>query len=113
MGGYNTLVEAVASGTPTVCVPRVKPRTEQLIRARAFAQMGLVRLVEPHRLTPAKLTREVAQALRSSRTALAARARSELDLDGAQHGAELLLELAMVSRNGARGRRRGHVLRVS
>ena len=38
MGGYNTMAEAVSRGTPTVCVPRTRPRVEQLIRARAFAE---------------------------------------------------------------------------
>ena len=27
MGGYNTIAEALSRGTPTVCVPRVVPRT--------------------------------------------------------------------------------------
>ena len=31
MGGYNTLAEALVRGTPAVCVPRVRPRTEQSI----------------------------------------------------------------------------------
>ena len=107
MGGYNTLAEAVASGTPTVCVPRVSPRSEQLIRARAFADMGLVRLLEPDDLEPAALAYEVERALGSSRKALAARAGSALDLDGAQRGAKLLLELATASGRGAPiGRRR-------
>ena len=39
MGGYNTLVEAAALGVPTICVPRVKPRIEQLLRAEAFAKL--------------------------------------------------------------------------
>src|SRR3954447_10139441 len=46
MGGYNTLGEGLVRGTPTVCVPRVEPRTEQLIRARAFARLGLLQVVE-------------------------------------------------------------------
>ena len=41
MGGYNTLGEALSQGVPTLCVPRVHPRTEQLIRARSFAELGL------------------------------------------------------------------------
>jgi predicted glycosyltransferase len=111
MGGYNTLVEAVASGTPTVCVPRVEPRTEQLIRARAFAGMGLIHLLEPHRLTAPRLTREVEQALRrSSRTVLHDRARSALDLDGARHGADLLLELAHDARRVIPALRDRHLL---
>jgi predicted glycosyltransferase len=104
MGGYNSLVEAVSSGTPTVCVPRTEPRCEQLIRARAFARLGLIRLLEPDLLDPARLTREVEIALRSSRSALAARAEATLDLDGARRGAQCLLELACEPRREIRSR---------
>jgi predicted glycosyltransferase len=40
MGGYNTLGEALSMPTPIVCIPRIKPREEQLMRARAFARLG-------------------------------------------------------------------------
>ncbi len=46
MGGYNTLTEAVASGTPTIVVPRRHPRAEQAIRADLFAGQGLVGVVD-------------------------------------------------------------------
>jgi predicted glycosyltransferase len=113
MGGYNSLVEAVSTGTPTVCVPRVEPRTEQLIRARAFARMGLIRLLDPHHLNPARLTREVEETLQSSRSALAARAKATLDLDGARRGADCLLELAGESRNRTRTRPRPLLVHAS
>ena len=45
-GGYNSLCELVNLGVPTVVVPRVWPRREQLLRARVFASHGLVRLAE-------------------------------------------------------------------
>jgi predicted glycosyltransferase len=47
MGGYNTLCEAVASGVPTLVVPRTWPRREQAIRAALFAERGLIRVVNP------------------------------------------------------------------
>ncbi len=47
MGGYNALSEAVVSGRPTVVVPRHRPRLEQAIRARLFAERGLVGVAEP------------------------------------------------------------------
>src|SRR5207245_5831655 len=83
MGGYNTLVEAVSSGTPTVCVPRVRPSAEQLVRARAFAQRGLLRLLEPAALDAASLAAEVGAALDTPRTMLIDRARTVLRTDGA------------------------------
>ncbi|HEX9598425.1 MAG TPA: glycosyltransferase [Gaiellaceae bacterium] len=94
MGGYNTLTEAAASGVPTVCVPRVVPRTEQLIRARAFARIGLLRLVEPERLDARTLRSEVACTLASSRVRVGRRALAALGLDGAARAAGELLELA-------------------
>jgi predicted glycosyltransferase len=94
MGGYNTLAEALARGTPTVCVPRVAPRREQLIRARAFSSRGLLRIVELDALSPERLRAEVAAALASPPGDVASRVREALDLGGARRAAAHLLELA-------------------
>jgi predicted glycosyltransferase len=99
MGGYNTLSEAISRGTPTLCVPRVYPRREQLIRARSFARLGLLTVVEPELLDPEGLRREVAALIGASRSQIAQRARSRLGFGGARRAAAELLELA-----GARGR---------
>ena len=40
MGGYNTLAEAAASGVPTVCVPRVEPSRDQLVRDRKSTRLN-------------------------------------------------------------------------
>ncbi len=90
MGGYNTLAEAVASGVPTVCVPRVEPRRDQLIRAQAFARRGFLRLLEPDRLTPEALRAEVESAL----VTRAFRPRATLDLGGGRRAAHHLIEVA-------------------
>ncbi len=97
MGGYNTLCEATSRGTPTLCVPRVEPRREQLIRARAFARLGLLRVVEPTRLTPDLLRREVAALLGASRRELSERARGTLGFAGAAAAAAELLDLAQTA----------------
>lgn len=94
MGGYNTLAEAVSRGTRTVCVPRVVPRTEQLIRAKAFARLGLLRYVRPDELTPDRLRAEVDGVLGRSREELAEIARTRLGFDGAARAAEHLHELS-------------------
>jgi predicted glycosyltransferase len=94
MGGYNTLAEAVSRGTPTVCVPRVVPRTEQLIRAEAFAKRGLLRYIHPDRLDPALLRSEVDEVLTTPRAELAERARTTLGFDGAPQAAAHLIEVA-------------------
>lgn len=56
MGGYNTICEAVCLNKPTLIVPRVRPRTEQLIRAERFRARGLVDIVHPDDLTPQALS---------------------------------------------------------
>lgn len=52
MCGYNALTEAVTLGVPVLGVPRVKPRTEQLIRARRFADLGLIDVMYPDDASP-------------------------------------------------------------
>jgi len=94
MGGYNTLVEATALGVPTVCVPRVIPRTEQLIRAEAFARLGLLRVCRPEQLDPQRLGDHIAVALNSSPQDLQTRACSALNYDGARQAAKRLLAIA-------------------
>lgn len=94
MGGYNTTVEALGSAVPTVVVPRVHPREEQLIRARAFHAMGLLRVVEPERLGTPDLGHEIDAALSDSRECLRRDITRSLDLDGAGRAAEQLLALA-------------------
>jgi predicted glycosyltransferase len=104
MGGYNTLIEAAASGVPTVCVPRVRPRREQLLRAREFARFGLVTLIEPPRLEASLLDHAIARALEARRDSLVAGTRASLDLDGARRSAHHLLDLAQdTSRRHERG----------
>jgi predicted glycosyltransferase len=94
MGGYNTLAEAVSRGVPTVCVPRVVPRTEQLIRAEAFAGRGLLRCLHPDRLSPATMRSEIDEVLTMSREETKERARTTLGFDGAEQAAAHLLEMA-------------------
>lgn len=97
MGGYNSLTEVLAAAVPAVCVPRVTPRTEQLIRAHAFADRGLLRVLEPTRLDADRLRSNVDAALATNRAALAERIRRCVDLGGAGRAAGLLLELAASS----------------
>jgi predicted glycosyltransferase len=94
MGGYNTLVEAASRDVSVVCVPRVRPRREQLIRAQAFGRQGLLRLIHPDELSPAQLGRAIGDALADGNRTIAARARSVLGLDGARMAGRYLLELA-------------------
>lgn len=55
MGGANTVAEQLVSDAPTLVVPRVHPREEQLVRARALAARGHLAVLHPDDLTPAAL----------------------------------------------------------
>ncbi|HEX5691347.1 MAG TPA: glycosyltransferase, partial [Roseiflexaceae bacterium] len=58
--GYNTLIETVKARTPAIVVPFETDREqEQVMRARAFADMGLVRLLRGNALEPRLLARLV------------------------------------------------------
>ncbi|MGI9318909.1 MAG: glycosyltransferase family protein [bacterium] len=55
MGGYNTFCEILSFDQPAIILPRSEPRTEQLIRARRAAEMGLVKMLEPEDFTISRL----------------------------------------------------------
>jgi predicted glycosyltransferase len=95
MGGYNTLLEAVSRGVPTVCVPRIQPRIEQLIRSEAFARLGLVHTLHPEQLNVDTLNQAVDNVLTWSRQEQFERAHTRLHFDGAQRAASHLLALAV------------------
>jgi predicted glycosyltransferase len=63
MAGYNTVREILTYNRPALLVPRVQPRVEQLIRAEALKQRGLVRVLHPAELTPERLGSEVRRLL--------------------------------------------------
>ncbi len=93
MGGYNTLVEALSQGVPTVCVPRSAPRSEQLLRAQLFERLGLLRCIHPEQLTADKLRHELTAVLEMSRAQIRQRASAALEFDGARRAAGHLLGL--------------------
>ena len=59
MAGYNSICEIASVGRPAVLVPRVQPRQEQLLRARAATRRGVGRMIHPSDLTPRRLLAEV------------------------------------------------------
>lgn len=63
MGGYNTVCEVLSAGVPSIIIPRMFPRREQYIRARALASRGLINMLLPSFLTPQKLSDAVGVAL--------------------------------------------------
>ena len=56
MGGYNTVCEVLCMEKSALIVPRTSPRTEQLIRAERFRNLGALDLLDPASMTPAALT---------------------------------------------------------
>lgn len=56
MGGYNTVCEVLTMEKAALIVPRTHPRTEQLIRAERFRELGALSFVTPDAMTPAVLS---------------------------------------------------------
>ena len=63
MGGYNSICEILSAERPAVIVPRVAPRREQLIRAEALSERGVLRTIHPDDLTPARIIAEIEELL--------------------------------------------------
>jgi predicted glycosyltransferase len=73
MGGYNTVSEILSFEKPSLIVPRVHPRQEQLIRCQRLRDLGLVDMLHPDQLRPQTLSRWLASEYfprRSIRTCL-------------------------------------------
>ena len=88
-GGYNTLMEILEARTRAVIVPFAEAEeTEQTLRARRFAGLGLIELLEATDLAPTKLASAI------DRAEARAPASLEVDLDGAPASARRLLALA-------------------
>ena len=89
-GGYNTMAETVAAGTPTLIIPFAPAgEPEQRLRAARFAALGLVTHLPEDRLTPDTLAA-------AARAALAAPAPDPgaLLMNGAETAARRLAEIA-------------------
>ncbi len=95
--GYNTALDIVRSGVPSLVVPHDEGReTEQAERARRLADLGVVRVVRSSALTPRRLADEVTALLTSGPREVS------IDLDGALTSARLVAEI--VDRIPARSR---------
>jgi predicted glycosyltransferase len=65
-GGYSTACEILSLAKPAVVIPDEDENREQLIRARAFAERGLARMIPPQELSARRLLGEVAGLLDGS-----------------------------------------------
>jgi predicted glycosyltransferase len=96
--GYNTVMELLAARARALVVPFAEAReTEQTLRARRLAALGLLDLVEADALEPARLAAAI------DRAAARPRPKVAIDLDGAAHSAALL-EILAATRRGVDGR---------
>ena len=89
-GGYNTLMEVLASGVPGVVVPFAGgTETEQTQRARVLAERDLITLVDETTLSPETLAQGIARAL----TQGGAHGKTPFHLGGAEETARHLRAL--------------------
>jgi len=70
MGGYNTLCEIASQKKPSLIVPRVVPREEQLIRAQVLCAKGFCDYLEPSELVPEILRARILRLLDNGSTYL-------------------------------------------
>jgi predicted glycosyltransferase len=91
MGGYNSICEILSLNQRAIIVPRVKPRTEQLIRAERFAAHGLLRMIHPNDLTPARLCAEITAAFKDRRPG--SPEAIGLDMNGALNASRVIARL--------------------
>jgi predicted glycosyltransferase len=88
--GYNTLMETVQARARAVVVPFAGGQeTEQALRARCFAERGLLETLEEAALTPQALAAAIDRAAHRPVPAAGA-----IDLQGARKSAELIAHLA-------------------
>lgn len=88
MGGYNSLVEVLQWRKKALVVPRRAPSAEQQLRSRLFADRGLVRMLDPEQLSPARLGDALLALLEDDAVPLVS---NVPPLDGARRAAALLL----------------------
>jgi predicted glycosyltransferase len=61
LGGYNTFCEVLSLDKRSLIVPRVTPRAEQLLRADAARELGLVRMLHPGKLSAETLAEAIVE----------------------------------------------------
>lgn len=85
MAGYNTTCEILSLRKPAVVIPRTRPVQEQWMRAKRFADSGLLYAIHPQKLTPQILSQTLNQALTAKPYAI-----NSFRLDGLPHIAQLM-----------------------
>ncbi|MFG6096956.1 glycosyltransferase [Leptothoe sp. ISB3NOV94-8A] len=88
MAGYNTTCEILSLRKPAVVVPRTRPVQEQWMRAKRFADSGLLYAIHPQQLTPQQLSQTLHRALTIKPHAI-----NSFRLDGLPRIAQLMHDL--------------------
>jgi len=65
MAGYNTMSEILRFRKRAIIVPRHGPSAEQRMRASIFQDRGLVTMIDPLELSPARMAAEIVQSMNS------------------------------------------------
>ena len=87
MGGYNTICEILSFEKRAFIVPRVKPRMEQMIRAKCMNDLGLLDILHPDDLSPGALTEWMASNIPT------VKARDIIDLNGLERIPNMLSDM--------------------
>jgi predicted glycosyltransferase len=90
MAGYNSMCEILSLKKGALVIPREGPRAEQKMRSRMFADRGLVDVLYPHELTPARLAARMVANL--EQPGLNPQNDAMIDIDGANYVARLIAE---------------------
>jgi predicted glycosyltransferase len=96
MGGYSTTCEILSFEKHALIVPRVRPRSEQFIRARRLTELGLVHSIHPDEVTPEGIAEWMARDL-----GVPPKSRAQLDFGGLGRVPELLRDLLHAPRGVA------------
>ncbi|AJC81683.1 glycosyltransferase family protein (plasmid) [Rhizobium sophoriradicis] len=83
MGGYNTYCEILSFDKPALIVPRVKPRQEQLLRAKRASELGLVDMLLPEQSVDPTIMAEALKRLPSRLPP--SKSGSNMHLEGLDH----------------------------
>jgi predicted glycosyltransferase len=97
MAGYNTVAEVMRARKPALLVPRVRPISEQLLRAQELGRQGLQDVLLPTELSPATM--------RAALDRLLARPSPPFDerqFRGTERTADLLAALAATNGHGVK-----------
>lgn len=92
--GYNTVMDLLQARIRSVVVPFAEgEENEQLFRARALAERGLLRVVDPARLSPEILAQAVDEAMESPPIGESDAAFEDIDFSGAEASARVVAAL--------------------